>query len=130
MTVPKQAAINGSAKVGPIQPTAASFPSGECIASITTTPQTTQADSQKALSINSPAAFVDVLAGTGVTNVKLLVMRVRAGTATLRITSPGGVDQQFTLSDLLVLNNPVDASAWTALAIQGVVDVEMTIAGT
>lgn len=130
MTVPKSAKITGSMKVGPIQPIAVPFPSGESVASLNAE-QTVQASTgSKGLSINSPAAFVDLLTGSGVTNIKMLSVRVRAGTVTLRISSAAGVDQVMDVSDMLVLNNPVDASAWTALAAQGVADLELMIAGT
>lgn len=128
MTVPKQVKLSGASSIGPIIPGASPFPSGECVTSINAA-QTIQADRQFARSINSPAAFVDLLTGSGITNIRYLVLRARAGTFTVRVTSPGGVDQVWTLSDLLILSNPVLGSEWTALAVQGVGDIEVQIGG-
>lgn len=130
MSVSKSATVTGSLKIGPVQPTSYPFPTGEGVASLNSTQTVTASSGPKGLSINSPAAFVDLLTGAGVTNIKMLSVRVRAGTVTLRISSAAGVDQLLSVSDLLVLSNPVDSSAWTALAAQGVADLELMIAGT
>ncbi len=129
MTVPKLVRLSGAANIGPTTPSSGPFPSGDCTVSVNAQ-QTTQADNQFARTINSPTTFVDLLAGNGIANVTFLVLRVRAGTLTVRVTSPAGVDQLFDVSDLLVLSQSVSSSAWTALAVRGSADVEVTIAGT
>ena len=132
MSVPKKATVSGAVDIGPIQPTAAPFPSTQCVASLASE-MTTQADYTQARSITSPSSFVDLLASTGITNVRLLVLRARAGTFQVRVTSDNSgvplVDQIFTLSDLLVITNPSSGSQFTAVAVQGVGDLEITIAG-
>lgn len=132
MAVPKEAKVSGAVTIGPIQPTAAPFPSGECVASLASV-LTTQADYSQARSISSPAAFVDLLTATGITNVRLLVLRARAGTFEVRVTSDNSgapiVDQIFTLSDLLVITNPASGSQFTAVAVRGTGDLEIAIAG-
>ncbi len=132
MTVPKKLAISGALRIGPIQPTAAPFPSGDCVVSLNAE-QTTQADVSFARSINSPGAFVDLLTGTGITNIRALHMRARGGTFEIRYTADNSgspiADQVTTLSDELLLTNPASGSQWTALAVRGVGDLEVTIAG-
>ena len=132
MTVPKKASVSGAVVIGPIQPTAAPFPSGECVVSLAAE-LTVQADYNQSRTINSPATFVDLLAATGITNVRLLALRARAGTFEVRVTSDNSgtpiVDQILTLSDLWVITNPSSGSQFTAVAVRGVGDLEITIAG-
>ncbi len=79
--------------------------------------------------INSPSAFVDLLAGMSISAVRFIVLRVTGGVATLRLTTPAGDDQLITISDLLILSNPARGSEITALAIQGTVNVEVIVSG-
>lgn len=79
--------------------------------------------------INSPNAFVDLLAGMSTSGIRFVAIRVANGTATLRITTDAGADQLISISDLFVVSNPARGSEITALAIQGVVNVEYLVSG-
>jgi hypothetical protein len=127
VAVPKQLKVTGAASLGPFAENCGTVPTGECGASLNFT-QTVQADRVFSRAINSPAAFVDLL-DAAFTNVRYVLLRVRAGTFTVRVTSPAGVDQFFTLSDLLVVSNPSSGSEWTAIAVQGTGDIEVMLAG-
>jgi hypothetical protein len=130
VSVPKKLEVAGAATLGPIQPTCAPFPSGECVFSINLS-QTTQADSAKSLSVNSPVTWVDLLAGTGITNVSFFSLRVRNATNfEVRFTTAGGADQIIRLSDLFVYSSPVSGQQITALSVRGVGDMELLVAGT
>jgi hypothetical protein len=129
MAVPKKLELRGAVTSGPVTPTSSPFPTGESIVSLNVD-QTPQADVAKAFSVNSPSSFQDILTGTGITNLTFISLRVRSGTFQVRRTSAGGADQIDTLSELLVVSNPTSGSEWTALAVQGVGDIEMLLAGT
>ena len=132
MTFPKKLTVSGALRIGPIQPTVAPFPSRDCVVSLNTE-QTTQADVSNDRSFNSPVTFVDLLTGTGITNIRALHLRARGGTFEIRYTADNSgspiVDQVTTLSDELLITNPSSGSQWTALAVRGVGDLEVTIAG-
>jgi hypothetical protein len=127
--VPKKLTVNGASAIGPIQPTAAPFPSNESVLSLNHEQQPT-ADLTRTMSINSPAAFVDMLANTGITALRFISLRVRAGTLDVRASSSAGADQIWRCSDLLVLGNPLTGSEFTAFAVRGVADIEIQLAGT
>lgn len=129
MSVPQKLELSGAATLGPIQPSSAPFPTSECVVSINLT-QTVQAGIRNALSINTPSpGFFDLLAGSGITNVRFGVIRVRTGPFVIRVTSSAGTDQVFDLSDQLVISNPLPGTEWTALAVQGIGDLEILLAG-
>jgi len=129
MSVPKQVKISGAMTIGPIQPTTAPFPSGEGVVSLNLL-HTSQVDTgPRSRMINSPASFEDLLAGTGITNLRWLYLRPRNATLTFRLTSPAGVDQVLTISEMLVMSCPSPGSEWTSLGVQGAGDLEMMLAG-
>ena len=130
MTVPTLLTVAGASTLGPIQPTSAPFPSGESVFSFNFT-ETVQVNSCRTISISSASpAFFDLLVGTGIVSLRYVYIRARVGAFVVRVTSEGGgVDQVFDLSRLLVVSNPVPGTEWTALAIQGVGDVEIQLAG-
>lgn len=129
MTVPKKLEVSGAVTTGPIQPTAAPFPSGQSTLSLNSE-QTPLADFNNAMSVSVMApSFTDVLAGTGITNVKFIAMRVRNGTLVVRVTTAAAVDQEFSLSDTLVISNPTAGTEVTALAVQGTADLELMVTG-
>lgn len=79
--------------------------------------------------INSPAAFVDLFASLGLGNATHASMRVEGGSLTLRFTTPDGADQLLRCSKLFVWDSPSAGSGMTALAVQGVADIEIIVAG-
>lgn len=130
MAIPKQLLVAGGVSIGPIQPSAATFPSGERTQSLNLS-QTVQADANKTQSLNSPAAWVDLLAGTGITNLSFYSLRVRNGSSfELRFTTGGGADQILRVSELSVYSSPTSGQMITALAARGVGDFELELAGT
>ena len=129
MAVPKKLTSSGGVTLGPIQPTCSPFPSADCVASLAAM-LTTEADITIARQINSPAVYVDLLAGTGITNVKAFLLRVTGGTLDVRRTSPLAVDQEDRVSDLMLVINPISGSEWTALAVRGTAALEAIIAGS
>lgn len=129
MSVPATLRVSGSTKIGPIQPTSAPFPSQESVASLNFE-ETVQANKCQTISINSASpSFFDLLAGSGITKVRYLYIQARVGSFVLRVTTSAGVDQVFDLSRLLVLSNPQPGTEITAVAIQGVGDIELQLAG-
>lgn len=128
MTTPQEIRFAGAVTLGP--------PSACCLrpSSIFTQPvdvcQVAQAGITQERRINSPSpAFVDLLANTGITNLRYINMLARQGVFTVRITWTGGVDQLLPLSEYLALSNPQTGSQITALAIQGVGDLSLVLAG-
>jgi hypothetical protein len=129
VTVPTQLRVTGATKIGPIQPTSAPFPSGEAVYSLNFE-ETVQENLCRTFSVNSPSpAFFDLLASSGIASLRYIYIRARVGAFVVRVTSSAGVDQLFDLSRLLVLSNPQPGTEWTALAIQGVGDIEVQLAG-
>lgn len=129
MTVPTQLRVTGASKIGPIQPTSAPFPSGEAVYSLNFE-ETVQENLCRTFSVNSASpAFFDLLTGSGIANLRYLYLRVRVGSFVVRLSSSAGADQVFDLSRLLVVSNPQPGTGWTALAIQGVGDIEIQLAG-
>ncbi len=130
MTIPAQLTVAGASRIGPIQPTSAPFPSGESVFSLNFN-ETVQVNKCQGIPVNSPSpAFFDLLTGTGITKLRYIYIRARVGAFVVRVSSAGGgTDQVFDLSRLLVVSNPTPGTEWTALAIQGVGDVEVQLAG-
>lgn len=129
MGVTQKFEISGSATIGPLQPTASPFPAttGEFALDASGT----YAENRlSAFSVNSPSpAFQDLLAGMSISAVRGLALRVQNGILTVRVTTPAGADQVFTVSDVLVLHCPVKGSELTKLAAQGSANVELLISG-
>jgi hypothetical protein len=111
-------------------------PSASCLlpSGVTAIPldirQLAQSSVNRALRVNTPSpGFLDLLANSGVTNLRQGLLIARNGIFTVRITWAGGVDQLIPLSEYWAFSNPQTGSQITALAIQGVGDLEMLIAG-
>lgn len=121
--------VSGSVSVGPVLPSSSPFPSSSGDMDISTT-QVRPENRQSAFSVNSPSpAFKDLLQGMSISAVRLVAMRVFGGSLVVRWTTAAGVDQLTTVSDLLVISNPNAGSEITALAAQGVANVELIVAG-
>lgn len=84
---------------------------------------------QQCRSISSPSEFVDLLTGTGIATLRYVLLRVEGGTLEVRFTSPAGVDQLVTLSDLIILSSPTAMSGLTALAVRGTATLSLLLAG-
>jgi hypothetical protein len=79
--------------------------------------------------INSPAAFVDLLASLGITNVTHATLRIIGGPLTLQFTTPDGAAQRLRCARLFVWDSPDAGSNMQALAVQGTADIELIVAG-
>lgn len=80
-------------------------------------------------SIASPAAFVDLLAGTGITTVTVFVIVISSGSLDVRLTTAGGTDAIWRSSNLVLWASPNAGDGATALAVQGTADFELIVAG-
>lgn len=81
--------------------------------------------------INSPAAFVDLLAASGLTAVNLVVLKVLGGAnLEIRYSTPGNADQVVRASGFHLIANPTLGSEITALAVQGTGQIEYIVAGS
>lgn len=85
-------------------------------------------------SLNSALAFQDLLVGTGLglsplVPVKFVYLKVSNGSVDVRLTTPSATDQIFDLSDLWIQNSPLAGNEITALALRGVADIEVLLAG-
>lgn len=130
MSVPKQLKVTGAVSLGPIQPTSAPFPSGQSTLSLNLQQTVTRSSGDRAFQVDASITPFDLLAGTGITSVKYLLLRVTGGTLTIRASSPAANDQDFTVSDKLEISNPLSGSPWTALSVQaGIAYIEILIAG-
>lgn len=130
MSVPVQLRVSGAATLGPIQPTSSPFPSGQTAMSLNFSDTVLAHTGTRAIPINSPSpAFFDLMAGSGITSVRWVVIIPRSGSFVLRFTTSAGVDQLVDLSGLWAQRLPVPGTEITALAIQGVGDIEMQLAG-
>lgn len=78
--------------------------------------------------INSPLAFVDLLAGTGFTALRFLLIKVSNGFVDVRYSTPAAADQLTRVSDLMVLFSRTLGTEITALAVQGTASLEVVIA--
>lgn len=130
MTAAKSLALQGGIIVGagcgcgPIPAGACPIPLNAVIASYQASTGLTQRQ------IASPAAFVDLLAGSGLTQVMFVYLRVIGGTVTLRVTTAAGVDQVSSVSDLYVVSHSSVAAAFTAVAVQGTAEIEFLAVGS
>ena len=128
MPVSRTVAITGSASLKPVTPTSAPFPSLSETLTLNLE-QTRGIGRGQAISIASPAAFVDLLAGLGITTATMVVIRIRSGFLTIRCTTAAGVDQVIDCSELWAYSSPLAGREITALAVQGTADIEMIVAG-
>lgn len=129
MTVPKKIEVAGGSTIGSLQPTCAPFPSGNNSFSLNLS-QTVQADVEGARTINSPVTWVDLLAGSGISSITYLALRVRnASSFELRFSSASGSDQMMAVSDLFHFASPTTGRGLTALSVRGSGDIEFQIAG-
>lgn len=129
MSSPKKVTVAGSVSLGPPYPcSGGSFPS-------LSQQVTLQADQTRSVSrgtsrpINSPSAFVDLLASLGLGTATHVTIRIEGGALTLRFTTPDGADQLLRCSRLFVWDSPSAGSGMTALAVEGVADIEIIVAG-
>jgi hypothetical protein len=118
----------GGISAGPVQPTSSPFPSLAETFSLYLT-QTRQVVSPGSRALASPAAFVDLLANSGITNCRLAAIRVSGGVIQIRHSTPSYAAQIIQCSDLWVVSEPTAGSEITALAIQGTAQVEYLLAG-
>jgi hypothetical protein len=80
--------------------------------------------------VNAPSpAFQDLLLGMSFSAIRFVAIKIISGSIVLRITTPGGALQLITVSDEIIISNPNPGSEITALAAQGIANVEMTVAG-
>lgn len=127
MSVAQKVSVGGSVTLGPSYP-ASTFPTlSQQIALISE--QTRGIGRGQAMSINSPAAFVDLMASLGASNLTHATVRIVGGSLTLRFTTVDGADQLLRCSNLFVWDSPSAGSGMSALAAQGVADVEIALAG-
>jgi len=128
MTTPQKFELLGAATLGAVSPVGA-FPANESSFPIAVS-QITQGSSVGARRINTPSpGFLDLLAGTGITSLRYLVLIVRNGVFVVRMSSSAGADQLLTVSEFIAFSNPQSGSQITALAIQGVGDIDLVMAG-
>ncbi len=80
-------------------------------------------------SIASPGVFVDLLAGTGIVTVTVFALVVSSGSLDVRLTTAGGTDAIWRVSDMLIWSSPNAGDGATALAVQGTADFELIVAG-
>lgn len=128
MAVSQLVTISGAASIKPPTPTTAPFPSLSQVINLASS-QTKGAADSRARTISSPAAFVDLLAGTGITTCTMAVIRIRSGYLTIRVTTAAGADQVLDCSELWVHSSPLAGREITALAVQGTADIELILAG-
>lgn len=128
MPTPQQIAFKGAVTLGP--PSASCLiPSGVVAIPIDVC-NIAQASVSRSLRLNSPSpAFENLLAGSGITSLRYGLLIARNGVFTVRISWPGGVDQLIPLSEYWAFSNPQTGSQITALAVQGVGDLEVVLAG-
>lgn len=126
MAVPKKLKFVGTVTLGPCQSTCAAFPSADYTSQLLQE-MTTQADVQFARDINSPAAFVDLLAGTGITAVRAYVLKITGGALDVRVSSSSGADQLKRCSDLEIWISRTLGAEITALAVRGTASIEVMI---
>lgn len=128
MSSSQKVTILGSVSLGPPYPSSGTFPSLSQQVSL-------QADQTRSISrgtgrpINSPAAYIDLLASLGLGTATHVTLRISGGSLTLRFTTPDGADQLLRCSKLFVWDSPSAGSGMTALAVQGVADIEIIVAG-
>lgn len=129
MTVPAKLKVGGAATLNPVV-SSGSFPSGHSVGRLDVDRTVTAHSGNRAFAVNSPSpGFLDLLAGSGVTNATFVFLRVRTGTFVVDVTTSAGANQQFDLSGEWLVNNPTPGSEITGLRIQGVGDIEIMIAG-
>jgi len=78
--------------------------------------------------INSPGAFVDLLAGTGFTALRFLMLKISGGFLDVRVTTAGGADQITRVSDLMLVLSRTLGSEITALAVRGTATIDVVLA--
>lgn len=70
-----------------------------------------------------------VVAFETITKVRMIFMRVRGGTLTVKLTSAKGADQAFPVSDTFVWYSPNAGDEVTAIKLVGTADLEYIICG-
>ena len=128
MAVQQKVVTQGSVTIGPAQASCAPFPSMESTI-VLNGERFFGVKRADVVSISSPVAFVDLLAGLTISAVRLLVLRVQAGSIVLRTSSAAGVDQVVNISDVVYISNPVAGTELTAVSVQGTANIEYLIAG-
>lgn len=128
MAVQQKVTSSGAVTIGPSNAGCSPFPSVESVVSLNET-RTYGVSRVMSRSLASPAAFVDMLAGLGISAVRLMVLRVQSGSLQVRVSSSAGVDQVFNVSSTLYLSNPLTGTELTAVSFQGTADFELVVAG-
>lgn len=129
MTIPSKLRVAGAVTIGPVQPSG-SFPSGQSVSQLNFERIVNAHSGVRAISVNSPTpGFFDLMANLGFTQVTFAKLRVRTGSFVVDVTTSAGANQVFDLSDLWLVNNPIPGTEITGLRIQGVGDLEVTLAG-
>lgn len=83
-----------------------------------------------ARTINDLVSFVDLLAASGLTTVRLVVLKVLGGAnLEVRYSTPGNADQVVRASGFHLIANPTLGSEITALAVRGSGQIEYIVAG-
>lgn len=121
--------VQGSVTLGPVLPCGTAFPSVQSTIDLALQ-QTRQLGRTESMTINvNSPSFASLVAGLTFSAIRFVALRVQSGILTLRVTTPAGAQQLFTVSELIVLSNPQAGSEITALDAQGVANVELIIAG-
>ena len=127
MAVSQKASVVGSVTWGPPS-VSATFPTLAATLSLRDE-QTRGQGFSNARSIASPAAFVDLITGTGITTVHFIAIRINSGSLDIRMTTDAAVDAIIRCSNLHVWSSQNSGDGATALAVQGSANFEIIVAG-
>lgn len=79
-------------------------------------------------SIASPAAFVDLLAGTGFTSLRFVLLKISGGFLDVRVSTAAAADQIVRVSDVWMVFSRTLGTEITALAVQGTANIDLVLA--
>lgn len=128
MTSQRKIEVRGGFLVGPVSALCSPFAGGVCPTPIDAE-QLVEISTEITRPINSPAAWVDLLAGTGIAGVRALLLSVSGGTLEVRVSSAYGTDQILPNSQLHISFLPLVGSELTALSVRGVANLTARIGG-
>lgn len=126
MPVSKSIELHGALKVNAGDCVCATFPSGQTVMKLEEA-YTSGADVSRSFTIADAVTWQDLLAGTNITQVAFLVLKVRGGSVELRRTVGTNVDQIIPVSDTEIWVSRTQRA--TALSIRGNADIELFIGG-
>lgn len=126
MPVSKSIELKGAVKVNADDCACATFPSGQTVMKLEEA-YTSGADVSRSFTIADEVTWQNLLTGTNITQVAVLILKVRGGSVELRRTVGTNVDQIIPVTDMEIWVSRTQRA--TALAIRGNADIELIIGG-